>query len=458
MHTLSRGTLKLTAQLPPLNLVSTPTVALDTWNGGGWQQLATAPIDTTDNLSSYTATFKVPGWDDTRDTDYRVRVNIGGTDYHWTGTVRRDPVDRDDLVIASTTCQRIADQGLEQAGVDWSPVDIWHPHTLAFTHIANHQPDVLLALGDQIYEGQPTPPDHSSNFNRHHDYLYKWYLWMLQVRDLASDIPTIAIPDDHDIYQGNLWGEGGIATTNQNTGGYVRPATWVKMVERTQTSNLPDADPYNPTQPAPPVAQGIEVYFTGMTYGRVGFAILEDRKYKTGSSNPPSNPDNQVLLGDRQHDFLRAWNGDWDGQDMKLVTSQSPLGNLHTHGSSGYNFNVNDKDTHGWPLHRRNEAWELLRASRMFQLAGDQHLATVVHHGILAPRDAGYSFTAPAIANFFPRVWDPVHNTGDKTSTVSPYLGDFFFDGNGTLPSGEPNLTATDPSHLGIVAAANPLE
>jgi hypothetical protein len=94
----------------------------------------------------------------------------------------------------------------------------------------------------------------------------------------------------------------------------------------------------------------------------------------------------------------------------------------------------------------------------MFQLAGDQHLATVAHHGIDGPADAGFSFTFPAIANFFPRCWDPAHNTGGRTNTISPYTGDFFFDGAGTLPTGQPNLSAQDPAHVRLVAAANPLE
>ena len=215
-------------------------------------------------------------------------------------------------------------------------------------------------------------------------------------------------------------------------------------------------DPYNATQPAPPVAQGIGVYFTGMVYGRVGIAILEDRKFKTGKDNAPTDPDQLHLLGNRQHDFLRAWNTDWAGQDLKFVVSQSPFGNFRTHAGSGYGYFLNDMDTHGWPLHRRNEAWELLRASRMFQLAGDQHLGLVAHHGVSSPRDAGFSFTAPAISNFFPRIWDPVHNASGTTSTVSPYKGDFFFNGVGTLPDGvTPNRTANDPAHMAVLASAN---
>jgi alkaline phosphatase D len=459
MHTLSRGTLKLTAQLAPISLAGNPIIFLETWNGGSWQQIASSPVDNTDNLSSYTATFKVPGWNTRVDTPYRIRINLGGGDFTWSGNIRRDPVDKNEIVIATTTCQRLADVGLDSGSVDWTPVVIWHPHTLAFSHIGKHRPDVHFALGDQIYEGQPTPPDHSSDFNRHHDYLYKWSLWLMEAADLARDVPTIAIPDDHDVFQGNLWGEGGIATSSEDTGGYRFPASWVKMVERTQTSNLPDPDPYNPVQPPPAIAQGIGVYFTGMVYGRVGIAILEDRKFKTGRTNPPANLANQFLLGDRQHDFLRAWNTDWAGQDVKFVASQSPLGNLRTHANTGYGFGLNDQDTHGWPLHRRNEAWELLRASRMFQLAGDQHLAVVAHHGVSAPRDAGFSFTAPAISNFFPRSWDPVNNATGKTSTISPYKGDFFFNGVGTLPDGvTPNLTANFPAHMAVLAAANAAE
>ena len=456
MHTLSRGTLKLTAQLPPVSLTGNPQVFLDTWNGSLWQQIASMPIDNTDGVSSYTATFRIPNWNTTADTPYRVRVNIGGTDHTWTGTIRRDPVDKSQIVVATTACQRLADVSLESGSVDWTPVVIWHPHSLAFDHIAKHQPDVHFAPGDQLYEGQPTPPDNSSDFNRHHDYLYKWYLWILESRELARDVPTIAIPDDHDVFQGNLWGEGGIATTNEGTGGYRWPASFVKMVERTQTSNLPDADPYNATQPAPPVAQGIGVYFTGMVYGRVGIAILEDRKFKTGKDNAPTDLNQQHLLGTRQHDFLRAWNTDWAGQDLKFVASQSPLGNFRTHAGSGYGYFLNDQDTHGWPVHRRNEAWELLRASRMFQLAGDQHLGLVAHHGVSSPRDAGFSFATPAISNFFPRIWDPVHNASGTTSTVSPYKGDFFFNGVGTLPDGvTPNRTANFPAHMAVLAAAN---
>lgn len=459
MHTLSRGTLKLTAQLSPISLAGNPSVFLDLRNGQTWTPLTSAPIDNTDNLSSYTATFSIPNWNDQVNTDYRLRINIGGADYTWSGTIRRDPVEKEEMVIAMTTCQRINDNNMQNNGFDWSPVMLWQPHVLTYRHLAKHNPDVLLAHGDQIYEGQPTSPDKRTATIRQLDYLYKWNLWVLQARELTRNIPTVAIPDDHDVFQGNLWGEGGIATSSQNTGGYVEPASWVRMVERTQTSNLPDPDPYNVVQPPPTIAQGIKVYFTGMTYGRLGFAVLEDRKFKTGSSNPPTDLEEQHLLGERQYEFLRNWNKDWAGQDVKLVVSQSPMATLRTHASRGYNYGLNDRDSHGWPVHRRNEAWRLWRKSRMFQLAGDQHLATLTHNGADAPRDAGIAFAAPAVANFFPRIFDPVNNTRGTTSTVSPFLGDYFFDGNGTLPDGlTPNRTSNDPHHFAMLATGNSQE
>mgnify|MGYP006077854279 FL=1 len=456
MYTLSRQTLKLTAQFPPLDLASTPPVRLETKDGDDWNEISNTTIDNTDSLSSYTTTFKIPNWDDTRDTDFRITVEIDNAPYSWTGIIRKNPVDQAQITLAATTCQRITDGRIQDDGFDWSPVRLWQPNTLAFTNLVKHDPDVFLALGDQIYEGQPTPEDSGNDFNRHHDYLYKWYLWVLQARDVTRIMPTICIPDDHDVYQGNLWGEGGIATNSQNSGGYEEPANWVKMLERTQTSHLPETDPYNPVQPAPPVAQGIPPYFTGMIYGDVGFAILEDRKFKTGKDNPPADLNQQFLLGTRQKDFLRAWANDWDDQTVKCVISQSPFGNIHTHANSGYGFGLNDRDTHGWPTHRRNEVWELLRKTRMFQIAGDQHLATFAHHGIKGPADAGFSYTAPAIGNFFPRAWDPIHNSAGRIDAVNPYKGDFFFDGNGTLPWGQPNLTSAFPHHVRVLGAGNP--
>ena len=79
-----------------------------------------------------------------------------------------------------------------------------------------------------------------------------------------------------------------------------------------------------------------------MVYGRIGFAILEDRKFKSGPegkvSDWPGRPDHRqgsqldpasvdkeglVLLGQRQLKFLRHFAGDWKGTDLKVALSQT---------------------------------------------------------------------------------------------------------------------------------------
>ena len=77
---------------------------------------------------------------------------------------------------------------------------------------------------------------------------------------------------------GNLWGAGGkqSLTGAGHDGGYFKPVEYVKEVERAQTSHLPDA--YDPM----PVQRGIGVYYTSLNWGGISFAIIEDRKFKTG--------------------------------------------------------------------------------------------------------------------------------------------------------------------------------
>ena len=105
-------------------------------------------------------------------------------------------------------------------------------------------------------------------------------------RELTRDRPSISIPDDHDVYQGNIWGEAGDArkTARRSRAATTWPPDWVNVVHRTQTSHHPD--PYDPT----PVKQGISVYSGPLTYGRVSFAILADRQFKSGPEGkvPPT--------------------------------------------------------------------------------------------------------------------------------------------------------------------------
>ena len=151
---------------------------------------------------------------------------------------------------------------------------------------------------------------------------------------VSRNCPTICLPDDHDAGQPNLWGESGKISTLPGAadGGYAQPGEYVQEVERAQTSHLPDpVDPHK-------IAQDIGVYFTNLNWGNIDFAILEDRKFKTGPAgrvpkqgprpdhirNPDYDPtsvdiEGAVLLGERQLAFLDAWAKDWTHAKMKIA-------------------------------------------------------------------------------------------------------------------------------------------
>jgi alkaline phosphatase D len=457
-YTLSRKVMKLTAQLAPVVTTGAPAVVLETNTGNGWQAAASATIDP----DSYTAGFRVPNWNHTVPVPFRVGFSEDGVTTYRSGVIQPDPVDKPEIVVAAMTCvihcaADTANDGFngidETAGgaVSWTRDRINFPHEDIVRNLPLHQPDLYAFTGDQVYEGgSPTVQDNTSDENRRLDYLYKWYLFCWTFRDLVDDRPSIAIPDDHDVFQGNLWGEGGKASTVQENGGYTKPLEFVRMVERTQTSHLPDA--YDPT----PILQNIGVYYTSWVYGRVGFAIFEDRKFKNGyadegfgaiNADDPAadttrfNRTDLNLLGSRQEAFLNAFAADWTGQDMKAAISQSPLASSSTHVGPGYNRVYFDMDANGWPQNKRDQALGLLRKSFAPHINGDQHISVLLQHGLTAQRDAVYSFCVPPIANAFSRAWDPADTTSGQTTVVSPCTGSYQ-DGFG--------------NRIHVLAAANP--
>ena len=264
---------------------------------------------------------------------------------------------------------------------------------------------MVAFVGDQIYEFDPNGliDKHAGLDALIEDYLWKWFQFGWSVRELMRDTPAFVIPDDHDVYQGNVWGQGGRAAATEEEGGFVQPAAFVRVVQRTQAGSLPD-----PVDPMP-VDQGIEVYFTDIVHGGVGTAVLEDRKFKTG----PHSDESRRLLGDRQLAFLDAWARDWNGQTMKLAVSQSPFAQSTTHSGSGLDVNGFDRDSNGWPRAGRDAALRALRRARAPHVSGDQHLGMTLQHGIDAHGDAVYGFAGPSMLNIFPRIFDP-----NRTETV----------------------------------------
>jgi hypothetical protein len=236
-----------------------------------------------------------------------------------------------------------------------------------------------------------------------------------------------------------LWGEGGKQSRHKNgaDGGYFYPPAYVNMVQQQQTWHLPD-----PVDPAP-VKRGINVFFT-----RFDFAILEDRKFKSGPlgkipklgprsdhiNDPKYNPNaidapGLELLGERQLRFLDEWGQDWTGAEIKAVLSQTAFcGAVHLHGTRDSRL-LADLDCNGWPQSGRNRALAAIRRACAVHLCGDQHLAVVVKHGIAGWRDGPYAFTSPALVNtIYGRWWHPLdEKPGANALAGSPlsWTGDY---------------------------------
>jgi hypothetical protein len=465
-YTVSRGVMKLTAQFLPIGDSDARTTLLQVQKpDGAWKTVDDSEID----VPSYTATFRDDAWDASLEDYYRVVYPVppgttSPTDsqlstlhsqlFH--GTIRRDPVDKPTITVAGFTGNHNNAHGFAREGYDFT-TNIFFPHADVVAAVKKHEPDLLFFSGDQVYEGDsPTFAD-SDPENIKLDYLYKWLLWCWAYRDLKKEIPSICEPDDHDVFQGNLWGQGGrkavpgtdrylpqgVKVTDpgaarDHDGGYVHPADFVRMVERTQTSHLPD--PYDPN----PLEQGLTSYYTDLVWGRIGVAILEDRKFKSGCNRPdmpPSgtgrpdhfnDPDFDVakldipgvtILGERQLQFLNEFARDWNGQDMKLAVSQTIFANMATHHGGNLQRLIADLDSNGWPQTGRNQAIDALRRGFVFHLGGDQHLATIVHHGIAEHGDAIWSFCVPSVANFYPRAWAPKLPGEYSLPAVADYTG-----------------------------------
>lgn len=420
MHTLSRGVLKLNAMIAPVGNGSREA-SLEV-RDGGWKQVATVPLDP----EARTATFRVEGWDDTVDTLYRVVYE----DDVWEGTVRKDPKGKDEIVVAAFTGNN----------------DLGFPHADIVRNMQFHKPDLMAFTGDNVYErvgeyGIVREPTDLAIL----DYLRKWYIFGWEYGELLRNIPTVALPDDHDVYQGNIWGAGGrkahgYGKPGQDQGGYVMDARFVHAVQTSQTANMPD--PYDPT----PVEQGIAVYYTDWLYGGISFAIIEDRKWKdsatalmpdagivNGWAEDPrydarrrsDNPD-FPLLGNRQERFLEAWAKDWDGAWLKAAISQTifanvctlPKGTTTDAGTGRLRVNapgeyapgeepVQDHDSNSWPQSGRDRAVRLLRKAMAVHIAGDQHLGSTIQYGVEEWNDSSFAICVPSVANIFPRRWFP---------------------------------------------------
>ena len=405
-----RDTLKLTGQLYPLMPEESREVHLDLMPAGTsqWKPAATESI----KYPGWSVHFRIDDWDNSRDVRYRLRH---GEKASFEGLIRKDPIDKDVIVVGSLSCNSSRTPG---------------PRPQMIDNLKKQNPDLLFFAGDQSYH--------------HTQHTFGWLEFGMQFREVLKDRPVITIPDDHDVGQANIWGENGkrAKTPAGPAGGFFYPADYVNMVQRCQTWHLPD--PYD----SAPIERGIGVYFTNLRVGGIDFAILEDRKFKSGPQgkipkmgprpdhiNDPAYDRSSIdlpglkLLGDRQLQFLDQWNQDWTGAEMKVVLSQTAFcGAVHLHGQPG-NRLLADLDCNGWPQTGRNEALRRIRRAWAPHICGDQHLAVLVQHGIDAPSDGPFGFTSPAIVNtIYGRWWHPQDEKAGEDAVAGsplPWTGEY---------------------------------
>ncbi len=408
IYTHERGVLKVSAQLFPLKPDEAREARLEIKRGDAWQEVARAEV----LYPGWDAHFRVEGWDNTQTVPYRVRHGEQAT---FEGTIRRDPIEKDEIVVANMSCNSARTKGGRPEIVN---------------RLLQQDPDLLFFAGDQTYH--------------HTEHTAGWIEFGMQFRDVIRDRPTICIPDDHDVGHGNLWGENGKRSTipGDADGGYRYPVEYVNQVQRQQSWHLPDS-----VDPAP-ADRGITVYFTRMRVGGIDFAILEDRKFKSGPAGkiPQMGPrpdhinDEKYdpkaidlpglqLLGERQMKFMRSWTQDWSGAQLKCVLSATAFcGAVHLHGSPD-NRLLADLDCNGWPQTGRNEALREIRRARATHLCGDQHLAVTLKHGIDEFGDGPYGFTSPALVNtIYGRWWHPKDEKPGPNAVAGsplPWTGDF---------------------------------
>ncbi|WP_084299270.1 alkaline phosphatase D family protein [Dyadobacter tibetensis] len=404
MYTLSDGLLKLSAQMAPVGSADSQEVILELFKRGQWVSVGTENM----NSLSYVATFRLP-FVEQIDIPYRLRYKFEKQEYSYSGTIRKQP-DTQKLIFGGLTCQ------------NW----LGYPYRPLVENLERSNPDMLFFSGDQIYEENggysiKRQPEDKAILS----YLGKWFMFGWAFGNIMRDRPTVCTPDDHDVFQGNLWGEGGAHISfaewekvRDAHGGFVQTTAMVNVVNQTQCAHLPD-----PIQ-KDSLPSGITTWFTALTYGRVSFAIVSDRLFKSGPEQirkgegridhireplPIGTLESDELeyLGSQQIAFLSDWVTQWKDADMKVLLSQTLFASVGTHHGPSKEYLTGDLDSGGWPKKQKDAVLRLIRKANVFHINGDQHVPFLVQYSIDEPRDGGWTYCTPAISTGYPRWGQP---------------------------------------------------
>ena len=197
-YTTTDNILKMTAHVAPIGRGENKTVVLSLKDGDNWKSVQSGSIDPL----SRTAHFRIEDWDSSKDVEYRLSFNwisaSGPKTDRWDGHIRKDPTDKEEIKLAALSCM----------------VDYAFPNQYISESVKAQDPDVVFFAGDQIYEsvagyGVVRTPTEKEAPRAALNYLQKYWLFGWSFRDALKDRPSVIIPDDHDVYHGNIWGQGG---------------------------------------------------------------------------------------------------------------------------------------------------------------------------------------------------------------------------------------------------------
>ncbi|BFM13274.1 hypothetical protein R50072_34270 [Simiduia litorea] len=430
LYSLNRRVLKLSVQLMPIDLRRNARVQFlyrqqqpaQATQQSAWQQ---GPISTIED--GYVALMRLDNWRHEDSFDYRIVFPEDKNTALFSGTITRDPEQSKNLNIALYSCiiptSKSLDDGQFQPFVPqetmpgrYTTDNILFPHTELVRHCDSHQPDLYLFVGDQYYETYPTRYGREGK-DAKLDTLYRWYLWYWSFRDSVRHKPCLVLADDHDVLQGNLWGNSGTNSElpKEEDGGFKHDKSLVRMVYRMQHGHNPDS--YDDT----PIAFDIPVCYGNFVYGGVNFAFVEDRKFKSPPDyQVPLNGKRGELLGERQEAFLRHWKNTEPGLPKVCITA-SMWGSPQTLEDQKP---LVDFDANGFPADGRTRAVQLVKDADALVLSGDQHLGLLAIQGIESFDDGVLFFSGPAAAAFWQR-WFEGAGTLANQRNQDPNTGDF---------------------------------
>ncbi|MGD8174479.1 alkaline phosphatase D family protein [Marinimicrobium sp. ARAG 43.8] len=423
MYSLNGKTLKLTAQFMPLSTDAHPAACLEVKRKKGdvWQRIDTARIE-----DGYIARFRRDDWTSSEAYDYRITFAESQPSPLFEGSIAADSGGEHPLNIALFSCilptAKSLDDGFYKPAIPqertlgrYTLDNILFPHRELVSNCQTHDPDLFVFCGDQYYETYPTRVGRDTP-DAKLDTLYRWYLWYWTFRDSIRHKPSIVLVDDHDILQGNLWGQGGVSGGDaEEDGGFKHEIDLVRMVYRVQCGHNPDG--YDPT----PIKGGIPVSYGSFIYGGVNFAFVEDRKFKS----PPDYDADPLtvkgeLLGERQERFLAEWAETYP-ELPKMVLTASIWGSPQTdeHGKP-----LLDYDANGYPPDGRRRALQLIQKAGAIVLSGDQHLGMMCVQGVDDYEDGPLFFSGPAAAAFWQR-WFEGYGKLENPRNDDPNTGHF---------------------------------